>query len=85
MKKTKKAVSKESYLILVLAILTFTYLSSQVGSLGLLFKIIMATAHELLIDTVFMILAISVLAGGFAALLSEFGVIHLLNQNHDHP
>lgn len=40
----------------------------------------MATAHELLIDTVFMILAISVLAGGFAALLSEFGVIHLLNQ-----
>lgn len=80
MKKTKKAVSKESYILLVLIIVVFAYLSQQVGSLGLLFKIIMATAHELLLDTVFMIMAISVLAGAFSALLSEFGIVHLLNR-----
>ena len=76
----KKAISKESYIIVLLVFLFFWFLAHKIGSLGLLFKIIMATAHDLLLNTVFLIMAISVLAGALAALFSEFGVIHLLNR-----
>lgn len=40
----------------------------------------MNTAHDLLLNTVFLIMAMAVLAGAFSALLSEFGVIALLNK-----
>ena len=45
-----------------------------------MFSIIMATAHDLLLNTVFFIMAIAVLAGAFAALLAEFGVVALINK-----
>lgn len=76
----KKAISKESYIIVLIVFFFFWFLAHKIGSLGLLFKIIMATAHDLLLNTVFLIMAISVLAGALAALFSEFGVIHLLNR-----
>ena len=41
---------------------------------------LMATAYELLIDTVFNIMAIAVIAGALSGVLSEFGVIALLNK-----
>lgn len=47
---------------------------------GLMFKTIMNTAHDLLLNTVFLIMALAVLAGALSALLSEFGVISLLNK-----
>ena len=40
---------------------------------------LMNTAYDLLINTVFYIMAIAVLAGAFGAVLSEFGVIGLIN------
>jgi hypothetical protein len=40
----------------------------------------MNTAHDLLLNTVFLIMAMAVLAGALSALLSEFGVISLLNK-----
>lgn len=40
----------------------------------------MNTAYELLIDTVFYIMAVAVIAGALSALLSEFGVIALVNK-----
>jgi nucleoside recognition membrane protein YjiH len=43
------------------------------------FKTLMATAHDLLINTVFFILAISVLTGSFSSLLFEFGVADLID------
>ena len=45
-----------------------------------MFKVIMNTAHDLLLNTVFLIMAMAVLAGALSALLSEFGVISLLNK-----
>ena len=38
------------------------------------------TAYSLLIDTILYIMAIAVIAGAFASLLSEFGIIQLLNK-----
>lgn len=75
----KKAVSKETYVFLTALILGFGYLIAKMG-VGIMFNIIMKTAHELLLNTVFFIMAIAVLAGAFAALLSEFGVVGLINK-----
>lgn len=43
-------------------------------------KTLMATAYELLLDTVFNIMAIAVIAGALSGIFSEFGVIALLNK-----
>jgi len=77
--RTKKAVSKETFVFLALVVIGYTYVSSIMG-VGTMFKVIMATAHALLLDTVFFIMAIAVLAGAFATLLSEFGVVALINK-----
>ncbi|MBN2795784.1 MAG: hypothetical protein JXR88_10285 [Clostridia bacterium] len=77
--RTKKAVSLETFVFLTLIIVGFGYIGHQMG-MGTMFKVIMATAHALLLDTVFFIMAIAVLAGAFSALLSEFGVVALINK-----
>lgn len=76
--RTKKSVSKETFVFLIIIAVGFIYISSIMG-VGPMFKTIMATAHALLLDTVFFIMAIAVLAGAFASLLSEFGVVSLIN------
>ena len=40
----------------------------------------MNTAYQLLLDTVFYIMAVAVIAGALSALLSEFGVVNLINK-----
>jgi len=77
--RKKKAVSKETFVFLGLTILGFGYLAVVMGP-GTMFDVIMKTAHDLLLNTVFFIMAIAVLAGAFAALLSEFGVVALINK-----
>lgn len=77
--KTKKAVSNETFIFLFVVGVPFWYLGSTMG-VGTMFNVIMATAHELLLNTVFFILSIAVLAGALSALLSEFGVVALINK-----
>jgi len=76
--KQKKAISIETFVLLLFIIIAFGYLSSEMG-VGPMFNTIMKTAHDLLLSTVFFIMAIAVLAGAFSALLSEFGVVALIN------
>jgi len=88
--RTKKAVSKETYVFLILTLVGFTAMAYTMGEgplverlvtgTGNMFNTIMGTAHALLLDTVFLIMAIAVLAGAFAALLSEYGVVALINK-----
>ncbi|MEG1973117.1 MAG: hypothetical protein RR315_08120, partial [Oscillospiraceae bacterium] len=77
--KEKKAVSLETYLMLAAFIGVFGFLGSQMG-MGNLFNTIMNTAHDLLLNTVFFIMAISVVTGALSTLLAEFGGIALLNK-----
>ncbi|WP_421143336.1 nucleoside recognition domain-containing protein [Aeromonas dhakensis] len=65
--------------VLVLAILgsLFGYLGSQMG-LSALVNTLFNTAHQLLLNTVLFIMGITVLSGALSQLLSEFGVIRLL-------
>ena len=59
--------------------LIFGFISSKMGMVNML-STLMNTAYALLLDTVFYIMAIAVLAGAISALFSEFGVIALLNK-----
>lgn len=75
----KKAVDKEVFIFLVIFLGIFVFLGSQMG-LANMFNTMMNTAHDLLMNTVFYIMGIAVLAGGISALFSEFGVIALFNK-----
>ena len=77
--KKVKSVNLETFAFLAVLVIGFGYVGSVMG-LGIMFKVIMSTAHSLLLDTVFLIMAMAVLAGAFSGLLSEFGVISLLNR-----
>ncbi|SDZ06017.1 hypothetical protein SAMN05660462_01694 [Proteiniborus ethanoligenes] len=57
----------------------FGYIGIKMG-ISNMFSTIMATAYQLLIDTVLYIMAIAVLAGAFGKLATEFGVVKLLNK-----
>ncbi|MGL4480601.1 MAG: hypothetical protein ACRCVK_20565, partial [Aeromonas veronii] len=65
--------------VLVLSILgvLFSYLGNQMG-LSAMVNTIFNTAHQLLLNTVLFIMGITVLSGALSQLLSEFGVIRLL-------
>lgn len=78
-KKIKKAISLETFVFIIISGVIFGYLGIVMG-VDKMFNTIMNTAHYLLIDVVFFIMAIAVLAGAFAALLSEFGVVALINK-----
>ena len=78
-KKSVKAVSLETFVFITIILAVFIYIANRMG-MGIMFKVIMNTAHDLLLNTVFLIMAMAVLAGAFSALLSEFGVIALLNR-----
>ena len=75
----KKAVSKEVFIFLALLLGFFIALCTTMGTVNM-FNTMMNTAYALLIETVFYIMAIAVLAGAISALFSEFGVISLLNK-----
>ena len=57
----------------------FCSIGSVMGAANML-STMMNTAYALLLETVFYIMAIAVLAGAVSALLSEFGVVDLINK-----
>ena len=76
---TKKAMSWEALVFLVVFILCFGAIGSRMGVVNML-NTLMNTAYALLVDTVLYIMAIAVLAGALSALLTEFGVVSAVNQ-----
>ena len=75
----RKVTDKEVFIFLVLFLGFFVFLGREMGVANML-NTLMNTAYKLLMETVFYILAIAVLAGAISALFSEFGVIALLNK-----
>ena len=75
----KKSVSKETFVALFAIIGVFVVIGRVMG-LGNMFNTLMNTAHDLLINTCFFIMAISVVTGALANLFAEFGVIDLMNK-----
>ena len=75
----KKAVGAEVFIFLAIFLGFFVLIGTEMGTANM-FNTMMNTAYQLLMDTVFYIMAIAVLAGAISALFSEFGVIALLNK-----
>lgn len=75
----KKAISLETFVILGLFLVLFGYISYVMG-LDIVFSVMMKTGHDVLINTSFYIMAVAILAGAFASVMSEFGVISLVNK-----
>lgn len=84
MKKTqdsnlKKAVSLEGIICIVLFILFFASFARVMGLVNFL-NTLFNTAYTLLLETVFYLLALNVIAGGMVGILTEFGVISMANK-----
>jgi hypothetical protein len=69
----------EALIFLTLLIVAFSLLGSRMGS-GNMLKTLMNTAHDLLLNTVFYLMGITVLTGALSKLMSEFGVVTLLER-----
>ena len=78
MKKPARS-TVEALVFLVLILTVFSLLGSRMGS-GNMLKTIMNTAHDLLLNTVFYLMGITVLTGALSKLMSEFGVVTLLEK-----
>lgn len=77
--KLKKAIGLEGFLCLFFFVLFFFLLGSKMGTANM-FSTLMNTAYDLLMKVVFYIMAIAVVAGAVSAMLSEFGVISIINK-----
>lgn len=75
----KEDIYLESFVFLI-AFILFICLFAKTMGLANMLNTMVNTAYQLLIDTVLYIIALSVLAGAASALLSEFGVIALINR-----
>ena len=83
MAKTKRSAIRrstiEALVFLAVLIAAFTALGSCMGS-GNMLNTLMNTAHNLLLNTVFYLMGITVLTGALSKLFSEFGVVTLLER-----
>ena len=77
-KNSKKYILEALILLAVMGLL-FGVLGHYMGGKNLV-RTLMATAHDLLLNTVFFLMGITVLAGALSKLLSEFGVVQLLEK-----
>ena len=74
----KKAVSLEVFVFSGLFFGAFILLGAKMGAANM-FNTLMNTAHNLLINTIFYIMSITVLAGAVSSLWSEFGLTGLFS------
>ena len=75
----KRAVSMESFIFLGIIVVLFGAVGMKMGGINMV-NSLMNTAYALLLETVFYIMGIAVLAGAISGLLSEFGVVALINK-----
>ena len=74
----KREIGLENFIALIGFLAFFLSIGYVMGGVNMM-QTMMATGFDLLINTCFYLMAVAVLAGAFSALLSEFGVISLLN------
>lgn len=78
-KRTKKAISLEGFVFLAIFLAIFGSMAFKMGGVNML-NTLMNTGYQLLLETVFYIMAIAVLAGAISGLFSEFGIISMVNK-----
>lgn len=74
-----KAVTTETVVALVIVLILFALFAWKMG-LAFMFKTMMATAHDLILNTVLFLMAVIILAGAFTSFISEFGIVSIANR-----
>ena len=77
--KGKNRQNIEAVVFIAVLVLVFWPLCNRMGSANML-KTMMNTAHDLLLNTVFYLMGITVLTGALSKLMAEFGVVQLLEK-----
>ncbi len=75
----KKKIGLETFVTLGAIVVIFGYLAYKMGAVTLV-GTIMDLSHDLLLNTCFFVMAIAVIMGALAAIMSEFGIIELVNK-----
>lgn len=70
---------KEAIILIAILAVVFSLLCSRMGA-GNMMNTITRTAHDLLLNTVFFLMGITVLSGAFGKLLVEFGVVRIIEK-----
>lgn len=78
-KRIVKAITRETYISLGAIIVLIVIFASKMG-LNNMFKTMTATAHDLILNTIWFLMGVIVIAGAFTALLSEFGIVSVVNK-----
>ncbi|MCG8453030.1 MAG: hypothetical protein MI717_07610 [Spirochaetales bacterium] len=66
--------------VLLIGLLALLAYFGHVMGFAAFFSTVMATSHDLLLNTVFFIMGIAVVAGALGGFLAEFGILALLNR-----
>ena len=75
-KRTKKSISLEGFVFLAIFLGIFGGMGMKMGGVNML-NTLMNTGYQLLLETVFYIMAIAVLAGAISGLFSAVSYTHL--------
>ena len=78
-KTIKKDVGPEVFIFLAAFLGFFIYMGSVMGGTNM-FKTMMLTSYDLLMNVCLYLMGVAVIAGGISAIFSEFGVIALINK-----
>jgi hypothetical protein len=74
-----RAIGRETLVALVVVIGLFAVFAVQMG-IAFTFKTMMATAHDLILNTVLFLMGVMIIAGAFTAFVAEFGVVAIANR-----
>lgn len=75
----KKDVTLETFVVLIILSIYFIGMSKAMGTSNF-FGTLMATAHDIILQTAFFIMGLAVIANAFSSLMAEFGIMALVNR-----
>ena len=78
-KKIVKAITTETIVALIVVGAFFGVFAWRMG-LSNMFKTMMGTAHDLMLNTVFFLMGVIIIAGAFTSLISELGIVSIANR-----
>lgn len=73
------AITAETGVALLVVMTLFSAFAWRMG-LAFTFKTAMATAHDLILNTVLFLMGVMILAGAFTSLIAEFGIVGIANR-----
>jgi hypothetical protein len=77
--KLVPAINTETIVALLAGAAVFALFATQMG-VAFTFKTMMATAHDLILNTVLFLMAVMIIAGAFTAFIAEFGIVAIANR-----